>query len=290
MSAEPGLSFSKYTALGNDYLVAADAEFPSPLEGDLVRWLCDRRFGVGADGILLSLSSTVPGPYAVRIFNSDGSECERSGNGLRIFSQWLRDTGVVMQDRFAVRCAAGTSGIEINSDGTVAVEMGAASYDAQEIGLAARVEHCERFELPTSAGDLDVTSLSVGNPHTVVFTDLPVATRDLLGLEIATHPYFRGGTNVQFVRRVGPGLLDIEVWERGSGRTLASGSSACAAAAAALSRGLVGEGPVEVSMPGGQVTVHRRDGEVIWQRGRSSRVFTGRVDLPPLSGRQVEGE
>ncbi|GAA3159903.1 MULTISPECIES: diaminopimelate epimerase [Streptomyces] len=287
-AADTRIDFQKYTAGGNDYLVLDEETWGGPLTPDAVRLLCDRRFGIGADGILQRRPAPPDGPYPVRIYNSDGSACERSGNGLRIFAQWLRDTGVTARDRFPVHCRAGTSAVEFHDDASLSVEMGTASHRPDDIGLTDPAVPGGRHRLPTSAGDLDVTTLSLGNPHTVVFSDLPPDAVHRLGHEIATHPLFRHGTNVQFVTGIAPDALAIEVWERGAGRTLASGASACAAATAALARGLV-RAPVTVRMAGGEVTVLLRDGAVVWQRGSAHRVFAGAIDRAYATGDAKEG-
>lgn len=275
MTSTEFLPFAKYTALGNDYLVFDEGHFGTTPDPQRIVELCDRRFGVGADGILVSRPSLAGGPFRVRIFNSDGSECERSGNGLRIFARWLLDTGAVDRDRFEVYCLAGVSSVEVNEDGTLTVAMGPAVFDPDVIGLTDPSVDPRRFVLDTSAGALDVTALSVGNPHTVVFTPIDPHVRNTLGPQIATHPLFASGTNVQFVAGIDAAGMDIDVWERGSGHTLASGSSACAAAAAALSRGST-TAPVTVRMAGGELIVDRR-GTQIWQTGRAHHVFSGTV-------------
>ncbi|UPW04292.1 diaminopimelate epimerase [Rhodococcus pyridinivorans] len=278
MTSTEHLPFTKYTALGNDYLVFDGGHFGTTLDVQQIVRLCDRRFGVGADGILVHCPSLASGPFRVRIFNSDGSECERSGNGLRIYAQWLLDIGAVDRDRFEIDCLAGTSPVEVNNDGTLTVAMGPAVFEPHAIGLTDPSIDPQRFVLDTSAGALDVTALSVGNPHTVVFTPVEPHIQNTLGPQIATHPLFASGTNVQFVARIDAAGMDVDIWERGSGRTLASGSSACAAAAAALSRGST-TAPVTVRMPGGQLTVDRR-GTQIWQTGRAHHVFAGTVRPP----------
>lgn len=272
------IQFDKYTALGNDYLVVANPDIT--LAGTEAAHLCDRRFGAGADGILVNRGPSGEAPHRVQIFNSDGSECERSGNGLRIFSQWLLDNEFVHTARFLVECLAGVSEVEVELDGALTLSMGAPLFDASIVGLTDPLTDCTGYTLETSAGALDVTSVSVGNPHTVVFTALPAGIGAALGHEIATHERFLSGTNVQFVTGVDEHGIDIEIWERGSGRTLASGSSACAAAVAAAERGLA-QFPLAVRMAGGTISVARR-GTEIWQTGTAHRVFSGTFPHPIL--------
>ena len=265
------IQFEKYTALGNDYLVISNPNVS--LTSLQIANICDRRFGVGADGILVNRRPMSRSPHRVQIFNSDGSECERSGNGLRIFSQWLLDNEFGDSSGFLVECPAGVSEVEVEADGALTLSMGTPKFDASAVGLTDRLTDCRGYTLDVSAGPLDVTSVSVGNPHTVVFTTLRPDIRQGLGHEIATHDRFDAGTNVQFVTGIDDQGIDIEIWERGSGRTLTSGSSSCAAAVAVAERGIT-KFPMSVRMSGGSISVARR-GTEIWQTGRAHYVFSG---------------
>ncbi|MEU6378195.1 diaminopimelate epimerase [Streptomyces sp. NPDC046909] len=241
--------FSKYHALGNDYVVVdpGGAFKPSP---DAVRLLCDRHFGVGADGILYGpLEPPVPGaPVALRMFNSDGTECDKSGNGLRMFALHLAETygGVWAGGAgFPLRTAAGDVPVRILdlASGLVRVGMG-----RPELGQL-------NEELEAGGRRLKVTALDNGNPHAVVpLDDIAAELARELGPLIAGHARFPGRTNVQFLKVLDRRTAAIEVYERGAGYTLASGSSACAAASAAHALGLVDD-EVAVHMPGGRIDV-----------------------------------
>lgn len=256
------MTWLKAHGLGNDYLAVDLADVGFELTPPAVRAICDRHHGVGSDGILVRVPPRVE-EFAVRIYNPDGSEAEKSGNGLRIFAIFLLESGAVTVGRsFAVETLGGTVRMVI-LDATedavymVEAEMGTASFRSSAVGLTGpdREVSGEILELP--GGDrVAINTVSVGNPHCVCFED-ELVEEDLRrrGPQISTHPWFEHGTNVQFARAVGPAEVEAFVWERGAGETLASGSSACAVAAAAVRRGLVQDRSVRVKMPGGTLHV-----------------------------------
>ncbi|MBW6455120.1 MAG: diaminopimelate epimerase [Trueperaceae bacterium] len=253
------MRFHKYQALGNDYLVLqAGGGEPAP---EVVRAVCDRHLGIGADGVLVEDVPPDGGPppdggLALRILNPDGSEAEKSGNGLRIFARYLWDQGRVGVEPFAVATRGGPVRCQVRDAGRmVFVEMGVASFDAAAIPVAGPRREVVDEEIEARGERLRFTAVSVGNPHCVVFVDAPtpeLARR--LGPKLETHPTFPRRTNVQFVRVVDRGHVEMQVWERGAGYTLASGSSACAAAAASVRLGLC-DAEVTVAMPGGELAV-----------------------------------
>lgn len=246
--------FHKYQALGNDYLVLEGAV--PELTSSLVRRICDRHLGVGSDGILIGARSVSGGGFSMRIFNPDGSEAEKSGNGLRIFARYLWDNGFVGVEYFSVLTKGGVVHCQVRDKGTlVFVEMGRASFSSEDISIAGppREVVAERFEIADEV--LRITGVSVGNPHCVVQIDDPtpeLARR--LGPLLENHAMFQRRTNVQFLKVLGPQRIRIEIWERGAGYTLASGSSSCAAAAASVRLGLC-EGEITVEMPGGSLKI-----------------------------------
>jgi len=278
------VSFFKGHGLGNDYLALRLAGLPFSLTPPAVRLLCDRHRGVGSDGVL----ALVPGDgaeFGVRIFNPDGSEAEKSGNGLRIFAAYLLEHGVVrVGTPFTVETPGGVVTLRIlgvDDEGVLDVEaeMGTASFRSAAVGMTGpdRDTDGEVLELP--AGDrMDVIAVSLGNPHCVVFED-EVDEVDLRrrAPQISSHPSFPNGTNVQFARVAGPGAVEAWVWERGAGETLASGSSACAVAAAAVRRGLVAEREVEVRMPGGTLHVTVREDWGLILRGPVEGAYHGEL-------------
>ncbi len=262
MTKTDAMIFFKGHGLGNDYVAMDGRDGRFGITPPAVRLLCDRNHGLGSDGILLRVSSE-GADFGLRIFNPDGSEAEKSGNGLRIFAAYLLDEGAVrIGEPFTVQTPGGSVRMIVldeSPDGAlmVEVEMGRASFRSEAVGLSGpdREVTSEVLELP--GGDrVSVQTVSVGNPHCVCFEDelIPEDMRRR-GPQISTHPWFANGTNVQFARVAGRNEVEAFVWERGAGETLASGSSACAVAAAAVRRGLVQGPAVEVRMAGGSLLV-----------------------------------
>jgi diaminopimelate epimerase len=249
--------FRKYQALGNDYIVIDSHEVAWEPAAELVRILCDRHLGIGADGILFGPMGPVVSGHSVglRIFNSDGSSCERSANGIRIFALHLARHHLTSVREFVIRTDAGDSRAEIRefATGVVRVAMDMASFQADDLPVLGLTGPAINWQIDVDGRTLTVTSLHNGNPHTVVFLDTasPGLAREL-GPRIAEHPRFPGRTNVEFVQVVDRATLDVEIWERGAGYTLASGSGSWAAASAARALGLVDE-LVTCRMPGGNL-------------------------------------
>lgn len=237
--------------LGNDYLVL---EQGPPMTASLAREICDRHRGVGGDGVL----EPVPGEsadYGVRIWNPDGSVAEKSGNGLRIYARWLVDRRSAPA-AFSVWTGFDRVECQVGPD-LITVEMGRASLDPAAVPVTADAP--VQDDPWTVAGtDLQLTAIGVGNPHCVAFVDvedlddLPWRT---WGEALEVHPRFPNRTNVQVARVVDGSTLELRIWERGAGPTLASGSSSCAVAAAAVATGRVRPGTLELRMPGGILRV-----------------------------------
>jgi len=269
--------FYKYHGLGNDYLVINPAEFPLDPSPASVRAICDRHYGAGSDGILLGpLADPAKDRLTLRIFNPDGSEAEKSGNGLRIFAWFLYEQGFVGAGPFPIRTKGGRVLAQIVDPAAkvVRVDMGAPSFDARAAapgsGLAEIVDREQDF----GADRCRITFVSMGNPHCVV-TGLPLseALACRLGPVIERSPLFPARTNVQFLQVLSRSEIMIEIWERGAGYTLASGSSSCAAAAAARRMGLVDD-EVTVHMPGGVLRVSFANGSAHLQ-GPVEKVMEG---------------
>ena len=261
--------FRKYHGLGNDYLVINPAECPFDPTPEAVRAVCHRCLGVGSDGILLGPLADPEGP-SLRIFNPDGSEAEKSGNGLRIFAWFLFEQGLVEGREFPLRTQGGPvrAWILDPEAGLVRMDMGAPSFAAPGGGEIVAQAHAIGEEQGR------ITFVSMGNPHCVV-QGLPVteALARRLGPLLEHDPLFPARTNVQFLEVLGPSEIRIEIWERGAGYTLASGSSSCAAAAAARRLGLVGD-EVTVRMPGGTLQIRFAEGKA-FLTGPVEKVFEG---------------
>ena len=257
------IPFVKGHGLGNDYIVMSEEDLPGPLSARAIVRICDRNRGVGSDGILLRVPTT-RADFGLRIFNPDGSEAEKSGNGLRIFAKFLWDHGHASAATFTVDTKGGVvecrCHVRDGRVGFVTVEMGRATFRAPEIPMSGPDREVVGVPLQLADGTaLSVTAVSVGNPHCVVFVDrLDEAACRRLGPLVERHPAFPNRTNVQFARVHARDTLDILIWERGAGFTLASGSSSCGAAAAAVRNGLCDHGRVRGRMPGGELVIEVR--------------------------------
>ena len=240
----------KSHALGNDYLIQESGPPPTPA---LIRALCHRTNGVGSDGLLCPQPSQ-RADCGVRIYNPDGSEAEKSGNGLRIFARWRVDRLFTPRD-FTVETAGGVVRCTVLDDG-VRVEMGRAHF-APEALPATFPGPLIDSALRVGDERLTVTALSVGNPHCVIFVeqDPELAPWRRWGEAIERHPRFPNRVNVQVAQVLGPDHLNIRIWERGAGETSASGSSSCAVAAAAVRTGRLRPGRIRLDMPGGTLFV-----------------------------------
>jgi diaminopimelate epimerase len=251
--------FFKYHALGNDMVVIDPARFAAELTPEAVRRICRRHFGLGADGICFGPLPGEGPPLAMRFFNPDGSEAEKSGNGLRIFARYLWDAGYVTDRAFNISIHGETIPTKIldASATTLAIQVGRLDFASPHLPVTGPPR--ELLDEPARFGDATfaITAVSVGNPHCVIFVDgeadLAVMAR-YFGPRIETDAIFPQRTNVQFVRVVDAHTLEIEIRERGAGYTLASGTSACATAGAALKTGRC-RSPVTVRMAGGEATV-----------------------------------
>ena len=269
MSDGPHLTRSH--GLGNDYLVCDPAELPVALTPERTRRICHRHLGVGSDGILV-LSPPTPGSdVGLRILNPDGSEAEKSGNGIRIFAKWLYDTGRTSRTSFVVGTPGGNVPVDLEVvDGRVA--MVTALMGVPEI-------RADLTSLEVDGESLAVTALSVGNPHCVVLRErLDVTDLHRLGPLIENHPAFPNRTNVQLARPLDRRRVEALIWERGAGETMASGSSSCAVAAACHHLGLV-DGDVQVVMPGGTLAIRIDERGAIWMHGPAEEI--ARVTLSP---------
>jgi len=279
--ARPELSpdFFKGHGLGNDYLVfETGAAWRATAEA--LSSVCDRRTGVGSDGIVV-VSGRNEGVWRLRMFNPDGGEFERSGNGLRVFGAWLRARGAkgsvdveVGGERVVLDLGRGREG----RGGPITVEMGRAALGPEAVGAARTKLGGGARPVHRLHGPLDVTFVSVGNPHAVLLgVDPEGEFLGEVGPWLETHSSLPRGVNVQVGRVEGPGALRIRIWERGVGETPASGTSACAAAAVAVHRKLLDPGLVAVRMPGGELTVEVSPALDLRLRGPVAEVATGRL-------------
>ena len=271
------MRFAKYHALGNDYLVIEEAA-EARLDAELVRRICERHHGVGSDGILECQAPGNDGSHRVRIWNPDGSEAEKSGNGLRIFARYLWDGDRVGAEPFSVVTAAGPVRCTVEQGGrSVTVDMGRASFDSTEIPVTGPRREVLRETLVIAGQSIEFSAATIGNPHCVILREHVFGEEArTLGPVIEVDEHFPNRTNVQFLEVEDRENLRIEIWERGAGYTLASGSSSCAAAAVARRLGLC-EASVSVHMPGGALAIDIADDFTVRLRGPVSPVATGEI-------------
>lgn len=259
---------TKYQGLGNDYLILDSCKNRVQLQGKKGALLCQRGFGLGADGVLYG-PVDIDGKMGVRIFNSDGSESAISGNGVRIFAKYLMDQGYVKESRFEIETLAGTIQVEcLNSRATeFRVKMGKASFVSREIPVTGEIREVINEEFVFHDETYKATCLTIGNPHCIIFTDHVSAEEvKALGPYVEDAPEFPERMNLQLCHRIDSGNLDIEIWERGSGYTRASGTGSCAAAMAAYRLGLV-ESRVNVNQPGGMIQIDIEEDGTIYMTG-----------------------
>lgn len=265
--------FEKYHGNGNDYLVFDTNKFEYELTGSQIREICDRHFGVGSDGILMGPYEKEDGIY-VRIFNPDGSEAEKSGNGISIFAQFLRDHKYVSDDVITIHTLGGPIEIHYTNDknGTLNVAMGKVSYMSDEIPVTGESREVIEEAMEFQGQKVITTCLTIGNPHCVILRDDLVKTEvKSLGKIIECDEHFPNKINVQFMKVLNREEIMIEIYERGAGYTLSSGSSSCAAANVAYKLGLT-ESKVKVHMPGGTVEVEIEEDGMTYMTSHVKRI------------------
>ena len=269
--------FRKYHGLGNDYLVIDPNNYDVDLTPETIRLICDRNFGIGADGILYGPIKS-GGNLIVRIFNPDGSEAEKSGNGLRIFAKYLFENQYVDKKNFNIETSGGIVEAYIKDDSVnlIKINMGKMTFLSTKIPVKGREREVVNEEMQINRVKYKVTCLSVGNPHCVIPLDEVTEEKAKgLGPEVENHDMFPNRINVQLLKVIDRVNIEIRIWERGAGYTLASGSSSCAAAGAAYKLGMV-DNNINVKMPGGKLLVEISESEDIYMTGAVEGVFEGR--------------
>lgn len=275
------LHFSKMQGLGNDFVVIDATCHPVELDPGQLHHLADRRFGVGCDQILLVEPPRLPGTdFHYRIFNADGSEVEQCGNGARCFARFVRDHGLTGKDLIPVGTAGGPILLQVLDDGQVQVEMGAPSLEPADLPFEAEVRATTHTLVMDDSEEVALSAVSMGNPHAVLLLDqVADAPVEILGSRIEHHPRFPQRVNVGFMAVRNRHEIDLRVWERGVGETLACGTGACAAVVAGRLRGLL-EGPVTVHLPGGDLVISwEGEGQPVCMTGPATEVFEGDIAL-----------
>ena len=283
------LTFAKYQGAGNDFVMTFDPGDERPIDADGAAALCDRRFGVGADGVIRIVGT---GDGDVRWFmdyrNADGSEAEMCGNGIRCVAAMLHDLGAEPESSFTVSTRSGPRTVTVRRDeaagpAVVTVAMGTPNFTKASIpmrGPAWETYLEQPFELGPGLSAV-ASAVSMGNPHLVVFVPEHPDRYHVghIGPVLEHHELFPEGVNVEFVRVSDDhGVIDARVWERGSGETMACGSGACAVAIAANEAGLA-PARTTVRFPGGELEVERRDDGEVLLTGEAVHVYDGTIDM-----------
>ena len=269
-------AFTKYHALGNDYIVINPKDLPAPLTVEQVKTICHRNFGVGSDGILLGPLPSATAKCALTIYNPDGSIAEKSGNGVRIFSRYLWDIKWVGNDEFALQTDGGIVRSTVFDGGKMArVEMGKVSFSSDKIPVVGDSRDVLNEKITVGGRKFSFCAATIGNPHCVLpLTNISAKLAHEFGPLLEINPNFPRKTNVQFMKVLDRANIQIEIWERGAGYTLASGSSSSASAAVAHKLGLV-DRQVSVHMPGGIIQIEIGDEFSIRMTGSVTRVAEG---------------
>jgi diaminopimelate epimerase len=279
--------FVKSHALGNDYIVLDGLQLSFPLSSEAVRTICDYHFGIGSDGILLVVPAEAA-DFGVRIFNPDGGEAEKSGNGIRILAKFLWDHGYAPKPEFTISTLGGLVRARLDLDGErvrmITADMGRATFVSEDIPVVGPRREVVGEPLAVDGEQLTVTCVSVGNPHCVILTQsLDEARVKRLGPKIERHASFPKRINVQFAKVVARDRVSIMIWERGAGWTLASGTSSCGVVSACVKNGLT-DRRVTVESPGGELTVTVTENWDLTLTGPVSEIGRGTLSADLVKG------
>ena len=274
------LKFSKMHGLGNDFVVLDGVRQPLALSPAQLRFLADRHFGVGCDQILLVEKATrADVDFRYRIFNADGGEVEQCGNGARCFVRFVHDQGLTERREIRVETMSGVISPCLEDDGNVTVNMGEPQFDPARIPFVSDTDALLQT-LQVDAEDVEITAVSMGNPHAVqVIDDVDSAPVARQGPLIESHPRFPQRVNAGFMQVLDRQAIRLRVYERGAGETLACGTGACAAVVAGIARGLL-DSPVRVATRGGELSIAwGGKGTPVLMSGPAVTVFTGEIEL-----------
>jgi len=276
------IEFTKYHGLGNDFILIDNrAESEPMISPEQAVQLCDRHFGIGADGVIFALPGRDDTDYTMRIFNSDGSEPEMCGNGIRCLAQFLSDLeGVGAKTEYRIHTLAGVMTPKLQGESSVKVDMGMPQLLAAQIPttLADADQKVINVPIEVAGQSWEVTCVSMGNPHCITFvedvTTIPLAT---LGPQFEHHPAFPQRTNTEFIQVVRSDYLKMWVWERGAGATLACGTGACAVVVAGVLTGKC-DRQTTVELPGGCLEIEWSEPDQrVYMTGPAKRVFNGTI-------------
>ena len=274
------LSFTKMHGLGNDFVVLDATQNPIELTTGQIRFIADRHFSVGCDQLLMVESPRDSATdFYYRIFNADGGEVEQCGNGARCFARFVRDKGLTDKDVINVGTMNGNIRLFIEENEQVRVNMGTPIFNPADIPFQADDE-ADQYTIVVDGENHDIGAVSMGNPHAVLLVDdVSSAPVETLGPQIESHPRFPQRVNVGFMKVKDRDQIDLRVFERGSGETLACGTGACAAMAVGRRQGLLDES-VRITLPGGDLVVSwLGDNEPVWMTGPAIPVFEGVIEV-----------
>lgn len=255
--------FVKSHGLGNEYIVLNSEKLNFELNEKAIRRICNVNFGIGSDGILLKVQST-KADFGLRIFNPDGSEAEKSGNGLRIFCKYIYDYKFSQTRKFTVETLGGIVNADVveiknNRASLITIDMGQAIFDSKEIPTKFTSEEVIGKKISVLDKEFEVNCVSMGNPHCVIIKDdLDINEIKKYGPYIENNKMFPNKTNVQFVKVISRNTVEVLIWERGAGFTLASGTSSCAVVSVLRKKNLV-DGRVKVKLLGGELIIEIDD-------------------------------
>ncbi len=281
------LEFTKMHGLGNDFIVIEDLDDSLDLAPEAVAYFCDRNFGIGGDGLILVRPASIPdADYFMLYYNADGTTAEMCGNGVRCFAKYLVDHGLVPEsaDEIRVETLGGVRPLRVEraADGTMetaTVDMGEPILESSRIPTTIEGDQVLQHPLETELGTFEVTAVSMGNPHAVIWVDdVETAPVEFLGPLIETHEAFPAKTNVEFAQLLPSDHIRLRVWERGVGETLACGTGACATLMAAVLECRIGR-EATVELPGGELHIRLETDGHVYMTGPAAEVFRGTVTI-----------
>jgi len=276
------IEFTKYHGLGNDFILIDNRHSSEPvITAEQAVEMCDRHFGIGADGVIFALPAQNGTDYTMRIFNSDGSEPEMCGNGIRCLAKFIADLeGSDAKTEYRIHTGAGVIITELRSDGQVKVDMGVPRLLAAEIPTTLAAPDAKVIDVPIEVADKSwsVTCVSMGNPHCITFVeDVAAIALETVGPQFEHHQAFPQRTNTEFIQIIRRDYVKMRVWERGAGVTLACGTGACAAVVAGVLTGKC-DRTTAVELPGGVLEIEWSEvSGRIYMTGPAQRVFTGLI-------------
>jgi diaminopimelate epimerase len=290
MSEKTLVTFSKMHGLGNDYIVIDESNkiiIPEEKKPEIVEEICRRGFSVGADGVIfVTPANSDIADIRFRIFNSDGSEAEMCGNGIRCFVKYVYENNIFHNDQMLVETLGGIKEVDLDVEGeevrASTVDMGVPTFKTIDIPMVSDKEEFLDSELKVNSKSIKITAVNVGNPHAVIFTDnLQDINLNEIGPLIENHPAFPQKTNVHFVNIINRNEIEMITWERGAGFTFACGTGATSCVMAGFKLGILDE-EVEVHLPGGEllIIVYEKDNEVrVFMEGEAVLVFDGVMEI-----------